>query len=286
MSEVIATDSSKAGMPAGRRWLDIATRILAAVILILAVVGFILNAAELVGVWAVRAPAINGVSYVAATTTQALETVDNGLARVNTRVQQAQQTLKQVNNQAAQLGDRVVANSPLVNRLSQFVDTNLAPRIEDIRTRSSAIRDAVVTVNSVLLVLNRLQGVKVPALSDALKSVSDRAQDAQAAVQDLRVTLAGMKAGLAAKAQAVVTQVTSRINAALARVQAIINTYRGKITNTQERITSTSNTILLLINVLAVTLTLLLIIFEIALVLLIFVCWRYVRTGRLPSMKW
>lgn len=279
MSEAIATSSSKAG----RRWLAIVTRILAAVILIIAIVGFLVNAAELVGVWVIRAPASNDVSDVAATMTHALGIVNNGLARVNTRVQEAQQTLTQVNNSAAQLGDRLEANSPPVNRLSQFVDTNLVPRIEDARTRASAIHEAA--VNGALLALNRLPGVKVPTLSNELSSVSDRAQDAQAAVQDLRATLAGMKAGLATKAAAVVTQVTSRINAALAKVQAIVNKYSGKITNTQARITSTSNTILLLINVLAVSLTLLLIIFEAGLVLLMYMCWRYVRTGRFPSLR-
>ncbi len=285
MSEAIATSSSKAGRPAGRRWLAIVTRILAAVILIIAVVGFIVNAAELVGVWVVRAPASNGVSEVSTTMTHALGVVNNGLARVNTRVQEAQQTLTQVNNSAVQLGDRVQANSPIVSRLSQFVDTNLVPRIEDTRTHASAIHDAVVTVNSALLALNHLPGLAVPTLSNQLSSISDRAQDAQAAVQDLRTTLAGMKAGVATKAEALVMQLTSRINAALIKVQAIVNKYSGKITNTQGRITSTSNTILLLINVVAVSLTLLLIIFEVGLLLLIYMCWRYVRTGRFPSLR-
>ncbi len=281
MSEVILSKQSKAG----RRWLDLTTRILVAVILLIAAVGFIVNAAVLVGVWVVRAPTSTIVTDVSASMTHALGIVDNGLARVNTRVQDAQQTLTRVNNAAAQLGDRIEANSPLVTRLSQLVDNNLAPRIEDARAHAFAIHDTVVTVNSTLLAFNRLPGLAVPKLSDKLGSVSDRAQEAQTAVQDLRTTLAGMKAGLATKAQQAVTQVTSRIDAALARLQAIVNTYQGKVTNTQDRITSTSTTLLLLMNVLAVSLTLLLIIFEAALVLLMYVCWRYVRTGRFPSLR-
>src|SRR5437016_2102691 len=215
MSEAISTNQSKAG----KRWLSIATRVLVAVVMVIAAVGFIVNAAGLVGVWVVRAPTSADVTDVTATMTHALGIVDNGLARVNNRVQDAQQTLTQVNNAAAQLGDRVEANSPLVTRLSQLVDNNLAPRIEDARTRASAIHDAVLTVNSTLLVLNRLPGLAVPKLSNELGSVSDRAQEAQTAVQDLRTTLAAMKAGLATKAQQAVTQVTSRIDAALARLQ-------------------------------------------------------------------
>lgn len=285
MSEVISSNQSKVGKRADKPWLVLATRILGAVIMIIAVVGFIVNAAELVGVWVVRAPARTDVTDVAATMTHALGIVDNGLVRVNNRVQDARQTLTQVKSAAAQLGDRVEANSPLVTRLSQLVDNDLVPRIEDARTNASGIHDAVVTVNSALLTLNRLPGVTVPKLSDELGSVSDRAQEAQPAVQDLRTTLAAMKAGLATKAEQAVTQVTSRIDAALVRVQAIVNKYQGKLTNTQARITSTSNTILLLIDVLAVSLTLLLIVFDAGLVLLIYICWRYVRTGRFPSLR-
>jgi len=211
--------------------------------------------------------------------------VDNGLTRVNTQVQDARQTITQVNNEAANLGDRVQANSPLVTRLSQLVDNNLAPRIENARATTSAIHDAVVSFNGVLVVLNRLPATTAPRLNDELGSVSVRAQAAQAAVQDLRATLAAIKAGTVTKAEAAVTQLTSRIDAALVRIQVIVNKYQAKVTDTQTRITSTSNTLLLLIDALAVSLTLLFIIYAAGLVLLMYVCWRYVRSGRFPSLR-
>jgi len=281
MSEAASSNQSKAG----KHWLNLATRILVAVIMLIIVVGFLVNAAELVGVWVVRAPASSAVTDVAATMTHALGIVDNGLGSVNDRVQNARQSLTQVNDEAAKLGDRVQASSPLVTGLSQRVDNDLAPRIEDARTTASAIHDAVVTVNSKLAVLNHIPGVTVPALSDELGSVSDHAQEAQARVQDLRVTLADIKAGLVTKAERAVTQLTTRIDAALARIQAIVNKYRTTATRVQARISSASNTLLLLINVLAVSLTVLLVTFEVGLVLLMYFCWRYVRTGRFPSLR-
>ena len=281
MSEAVSSNQSKAG----KHWLNLATRILVAVIMLIVVVGFLVNAAGLVGVWVVRAPASSAVTGVAATMTHALGIVDNGLGRVHDRVQNARQSLTQVNNEAAKLGDRVQASSPLVTRLSQLVDNDLAPRIEGARTTASTIHDPVVTVNSKLAVLNRIPGVTVPALSDQLGSVSDQAQEAQARVQDLRVTLAAMKAGLVTKAEGAVTQLTTKIDAALARIQAIVNKYRTTATRVQERISSASNTLLLLINVLAVSLTLRLVTFEVGLVLLMYFCWRYVRTGRFPSLR-
>ena len=112
-----------------------------------------------------------------------------------------------------------------------------------------------------------------------------RAQEAQAALQDLRVTLAQKRAGLEPKAEAVVMQLTSRIDAPLAQIQAIVNKYQAKVTDTQTRITSASNTLLLMINVLTVSLTILFIIFAAGLVLLMYVCWQYIRHGRFPSLR-
>ncbi|HEX6551655.1 MAG TPA: hypothetical protein VF026_02750 [Ktedonobacteraceae bacterium] len=281
MSEAISSNQSKAG----KRWLNIATRVLVAVIMVIAVVGFIGNVAGLVGVWVVRAPAHSSVTDVTATTTHSLGIVDNGLTRVNTQVQDARQTITQVNNEAANLGDHIQANSPLVTRLSQLVDNTLAPRIENARATASTIHDAVVSFNGVLVALNRLPATTAPRLNDEIGSVSVRAQEAQAAVQDMRATLAAIKAGTVTKAEAAVTQLTSRIDAALARIQAIVNKYQAKVTDTQTRITSASNTLLLLIDVLVVSLTLLFIIYAAGLVLLMYFCWLYVRTGRFPSLR-
>ena len=281
MSEAISSNQSKAG----KRWLSIATRILLAVIMIIAVVGFIVNLAGLVGLWVAFAPARSAVTDVTATTTHSLEVVDNGLGRVNTQVQDARQTITRVNNEAANLGDRIQANSPLVTRLSQLVDNELAPRIENAQSTASTIHDAVVSFNGVLVALNRLPATTAPRLNDELGSVSVRAQEAQTAVQDVRATLAAMKAGTVTKAEAAVTQLTSRIDAALARIQATVNKYQAKVTDTQTRITSISNTLLLLIDVLVVSLTLLFIIFAAGLVLLMYVGWRYVGTGRFPSLR-
>ena len=281
MSEAVSTKKPKAG----KRWLNIATRILVAVLMVLAAVGFILSIAGVVGVWYVRAPARSAVTDVAATATHALQIVDNGLTRVNEPVQKARQIIAEVNDAAAQLGLRIQANSPVVTRLSQLVDNQLAPRIQNAGATASGIHDAVVTVNTALVALNRFTGATVPALNNAVGVVSQRAQEAQAAVQDMRVTLANMKAGLVTKAEGAVTNITARIDAALARIQAIVNKYQAQVRSTLARITTTSNTILFLIDVAIVSLTLLFLIFATGLVLLIYVCWRYVRTGRFPSLR-
>ena len=281
MSEDVSSKSSKAG----NRWLDITRRILVGVVMVLAVLGLLVNVVELVGIWAAYGPARNGVIDVSNTLTQALQVADKGLTRVNTQVQNARQTLTQVNDQATKLGDRVQTSSPHITALSQRVDTKLSPLLEQARTTSVAIHDAVVKVNSALVALNRFPGVTVPTLNNQLSAVSDRAQEAQSAAQDLRVTLANIKAGVVTQAETAVMQVTSRIDTPLARIQALVNTYQAKVTQAQERVSSTTNMVLTLLLVTAVSLTLLLLIFSAGLVLLIYICWQYVRFGRFPSLR-
>jgi hypothetical protein len=285
MSETVASKSPAKPTKTGRRWLDITKRILVGVVMVLAVLGVILNVACLVGVWAAYGPARSSAIDVSNTVTQALQVANEGLARVNGYVQDARQTLTQVNDKATQLGDRAKTNSPLITALSQQVETKLDPVVEKTRTTALAIHDAVLKVNSALLAINRFPGVTVPTLNNQLSTVSDRAQDAAAAAQDLRVTLANIKAGLVTKAETTIKQVTSRIDAPLARLQGLVNKYQAKAMQAQDRVASTTNTILALFLITAIALSLFFIIFTVGLVLLIYVCWQYIRFGRFPSLR-
>jgi hypothetical protein len=281
MSETLSTHPSKAG----RRWLDITLRVLVGGLMLLAAVALLVDLSGIVGVWTVRGPAINNVNDVTARVTQALTRVDNGLSRVNGQVQNARQAVTQVKTAAANVGDRLQGNGPVATQIRQVVDNTLSPRIDQARTTANNIHDAAVTVNSALAVLDRIPSISVPQLSDELASISDRAQEAQATVQDLRVRLADIKAGLVTKPEAAITELTSRADARLVQVQTLVNKYRAAVTNRQERVSMTSQRIITMINLLTVTLTLLFLIFAAGLVLLIFFCWQYVRSGRFPSLR-
>ena len=270
---------------AGRRWLNIISRILVALLLLLAVFGFISSVAGIAGVWYARSNARNAVIDITNVTTKTLTAVNNGLERVNAQVQDARQKVTQVNDAAANLGNQIDASNPLVDKFNQLVNTSLAPSIEKVSTAATAVHDAVVALNSKLELLNSLPGVQVPTLTDQLTAVSDRAQEAQTAVQDLQSSLEDVKSGLVTTVMAAVTQRTATIDAALVRIQDAVNTYQSTVTRTQHRVTATSNAVLLLIDVGTVSLTLLFIIFAIGLVLLIWVCWQFVRTGHFPSLR-
>ena len=279
MSKVVSSKPAKAG----NRWLNIISRILVALLLLLAVLGFLISMAGIVGVWVARSYARSAVIDVTNVTTKTLTTVNNGLGRVNTQVQDARQKVTQMNGAATLLGDRI-SSSPLVDKFSQLVSTTLAPSIEKVSTAATGVHDTFVAANSKLELLNGLPNVQIPTLPQ-LTTVSDRAQQAQTAVQDLQTSLAHVKSGLVTTVGAAVTKPMARIDAALARIQDTVNTYQATVASTQKRVTATSNSILVLIDVGTVSLTLLFIIFALGLVLLMWFCWEFIRTGRFPSLR-
>jgi hypothetical protein len=281
----MSKDVSSKPTKTGRRWLNIVGRILVALFMLLAVLGFLISVAGIAGVWYGRSQTRSAVIDITSVTTKTLTAVNNGLGRVNTQVQDARQKVAQVNDAAANLGNRINASSPLVDKFNQLVNTNLAPSLEKLSTAAAAVHDAVVSVNSKLELLNRLPNIQVPTLTNQLSAVSDRAQEAQTAVQDLQTSLADVKSGLVTTVVVAVTQRTARIDAALARIQDTVNTYQATVTRTQRRVTAISNTALLLLDVGTVSLTLLFIIFATGLVLLLWVCWQFVRTGHFPSLR-
>ncbi len=271
--------------PTGHRWLDIVKRILVGIVMVLALVGLLVDMAGLVGVWAAYGPAHDGVITVSNTLQQGLQAVDKGLTSADGYVTTARQTLTQVNTEVAQLGDRAQSNSPVLNELSQRVETKLGPAVDKAQTTASSIHDAALKVNGALETLNRFPNVNVPTLSDQLVAISDRAQEAQSAMQDLQVTLANAKSGAITKVETAITQITAKIDAPLAKIQSLINTYQAKVTDAQERVTSTTNTILTLLLVLAISLTILCIIVAAALLLLFLVCLQFVIHGHFPSLR-
>ena len=284
-SEAVPAKTPAKPAKTGNRWLDITTRILVGIVMVLTIVGLLVNISELVGVWAAYGPARNSVITVSNTLIQGLQVADKGLTRANGYVTQGRQAVTDVNNAASLLGDNIKTNSPLITALGQRVGTKLAPVLDQVQTTASSIHDATLKVNGALEALNRFPGVTVPTLSNQLATVSDSSQQAVSAAQDLRVTLANIKAGVVTKAGTALKQVTARIDAPLAKIQSLINTYKTKVINALSRVTSTEDQILTWLLVTAISVTILCIIVAAALLMFFLFCLQYVIHGRFPSLR-
>jgi hypothetical protein len=211
--------------------------------------------------------------------------VDQALGRVNARADQGRQSLARVNDAASRLGDRIEEGSPLLAALVGAVRDDLAPKIADARAQAAELRNGVVAVNGALEALNRFPGIAVPTLTDELSAASERIEAAQSDVQDLRAEIAEARVAASANLVAAVTARTTRIDNGLAQIQATAAKHQATLTQKQQQVTDLADMLQRVINLLALVLTVLLLALAAGQVLLIYLCWQYVRTGRFPSLR-
>ena len=276
--------SVQAPKSANRVWA-IFKRILAAIVILIAAIGLLLSAAGVVGIWVTRGLARDTVTALSTALNSKLEAVDQALARVSAGADQGRQALARVNNAASKLGDRIEEGSPALNALASAVRDDLAPKVADVRAQAAPLRDGVVAVNAALETLNRLPFIDVPTLTDELSAVSERVEAAQSDAQELRTAIAEARAGASANLVAAVTARTIKIDNGLAQIQATLTRHQTSLAQRQQQVTDLSNTLLRTINLVVVLLTVLFLVFAAGQVLLIYVCWQYVRTGRFPALR-
>jgi predicted nucleic acid-binding Zn-ribbon protein len=265
-------------------WL-VFKRTLAVIVILIATIGFLANAAGLAGMWVVRRPARDTVTALSTFVNDKLGLVDQALVRVNARADDGRQALAQVNNAVSKLSDHLEENSPLLTALTGAVRDDLAPKIAEMRAQALALRDGVISVNAALETLNSFGFITVPTLSDELGAVSERVNAAQSDVQELRLAIDEVRTGVSANLVAGVTARTIKIDNVMAQIKSTTVKYQAAVTEKRQQVTDLSHKILRAINLIVLLLTGLLLVVAAGQVLLIYVCWQYVRRGRFPSLR-
>ena len=260
-------------------------RILAVIVILIATIGFLANAAGLVGIWVVRQPARETVTALSTFVNGKLGLVDQALVRVSARADDGRQALAQVNNATSKLSDRLEESSPLLTALTGAVRDDLAPRIAEMRAQALAIHDGVVSVNAALETLNSFGFITVPTLSDELATVSERIDAAQSDVQELRLAIDEARTGALANLIAAITARTIKIDNVMAQIKSTTVEYQAAVTQRRQQVIDLSRRLLRAINLIVLLLTVLLLVVAAGQVLLIYVCWQYVRRGRFPSLR-
>ena len=270
---------------AGSRVWVVLKRILVVIVILVATICFLANAAGLVGAWIARQPACDTVAALSTVVNSKLGNLDRALARTSARAEEGRQALARVNDAANKLVDRLGESSPLATALANAVGDDLAPKITEARAQAVALRDAVVSVNAALETLDSFGFVNVPTFADELSAVSERVGSAQSDVQQLRAAIDEAKTAASANLVAAVTARTTKIDNTLTQIKATAVKYQATVAQRQQRVINFSNTLQRAINLLVLSLTALFLVVAAGQILLIYVCWQYVRRGRFPLLR-
>ena len=281
MNELTHLQSPKG---ASHVWV-VLTRILVVVVILIATIGFVANLAGLVGVWVARRPAREAIMALSTLVNSKLGMIDQALARVSARTDEGRQALARVNDAVSKLGDRFGADSPLLTALASAVGDDLAPKIAEARAQAVALHDGVVSVNAALETLDSLGFINVPTFSDELSAVAERVTVAQIDVQELRTVIDEVKTAASANLVAAMTARTIKIDNVLAQIKSAAVKYQAGVVQKQQQVIDLTRTMLRVINLFVLSMTALFLVVATGQVLLVYVCWQYVRRGRFPLLR-
>lgn len=216
------------------------------------------------GVWWVQRGATErvqkGFGLVATAASEvhsAVERVEGLIGTSRTEVRQAAETLTAV-------GARAQDNPPVLNALTERLETGLAPRIAKIKQELDLARDAVGTVGNVVGFLNSLSVVaeRAPRLA-TLDEAFDRLEGLSADTTQLRSTLralvAEQKNAIAPEILATLNGLTQRIDTRLGEVEDNIQGVREDIAALQVRLDARKERVLFVFKLLTLMATLMLV---------------------------
>ena len=123
---------------------------------------------------------------------------------------------------------------------------------------------------------------QVPTLTEELQTTSDRLSDASLKAQELRTSIAEFKAGTASALVSPITDRTTRIDSELAVIQSNIQDYRAEIEARQEAIAQLRKKLMFWIDLLSVIVSLALVWGGFGQFVLVYLAWKYLKTGMLP----
>lgn len=241
--------------------LDKTVRAIATVV---AVLFILLSLVGIAGVWWIDRRATEVALKAFGLVETAAGIVNAGVARVDGLITTSRTEVRQASETITAVGARAEANRPVLNALSDRLETSLAPRIGQMQQALAPVRDAVGTIASVVSLANSLPMVaeRAPRLA-ALDEAFDRLEQLSADSTQLRSTLRALAAAQAthvtAETVAALTGLTQRIDTRLGEVQAGVQGVQSDIAAWRLQLDVRKSRLLLLINLLALLMTLMLV---------------------------
>jgi hypothetical protein len=165
-------------------------------VLVLSIIGILVCLAGIIASWSLNESVTEGILGMLSGVQTGLSSVENSLTLAVDGVQSVTTALQKVREAASGLGDNIEENTPILDTITNVLNEEVVPRINELREIIQPIRDVVVTVNGTLEAINALPGIEVPTLTDQLEALDARIQEVSQAIEQMLATTADIKAGI------------------------------------------------------------------------------------------
>lgn len=241
-----------------------------------------LNVVGILGVWFVNSAATDVVLKGYGLVETGVGVVEAGVGRVDNLIATSRTEVRQAAETITAVGARAQANSPVLNALSDRLETRLSPRITQVQQVLSPVRDAVGAVGNAVSLVNSMpmmadRAPRLAALDDTFNRLEGLGADAAQLRGTLRALVVEQKNETTAETVATLVGLTERIDTRLGEVQANVDGVQAEITALQLRMESRKSQVLFTFNLLALVATLMLIWMLYSQVVVIQHHWRRVR---------
>jgi hypothetical protein len=223
----------------------------------------VLSLLGIAGVWWVDRRATEVALKAFSIVETAAGVINAGVARIDGLIGTSRTEVRQAAETITAVGARVEANSPVLNALSERLETSLAPRIGQMQQALAPVRDAVATIGNAISLANSMPMVadRAPRLA-ALDEAFNRLEELSADTTQLRSTLRALAGAqvsqITAETVAVLTGLTQRIDTRLGQVQAGVQEVQADIAAWQVRLDARKSRLLFIFNLMALLVSLML----------------------------
>jgi outer membrane murein-binding lipoprotein Lpp len=194
-------------------------------------------------IWVLKGKAARLTTAVFAPLESGLDTTDQALEKVNTRVSNARDRVSNAQELVGQLDQPPVANGAVLSAISETVGTRLEPSIDQLQASMSNAVGLVSGVNNSVAAINDLFRVNLPTLTNEIQTLDARISILRERVQEVRTDVAAMIQGTLQMPAARMNSRLANLASGLQDIQAVVSKYLGKVRQIKAGLTTLKSNI-------------------------------------------
>lgn len=231
-------------------------------IFIVAVLVIILSIAGIIGAWWASSVASDVTLDAFLVVETGVGVVDAAVDRVDGLIETGRMEVQQTEETIVTVAGNVQENRPVLTALNERLEARLGPAISRIQEALAPVRDALVTVSSIVSFANSIpfiqeQAPQLAEIEQAFDTLSELVADSQQLRGTLRSAVAEEADQLTEETVTVLTGLTSRIDSGLAEIETEVQAIQAEVEALQQRLEDQKSRLLLIFNLAALALTLL-----------------------------